>query len=92
MREEGKAIRDTPPFQEPPGLQVQMPAFQRRGIYPGSVGKCKGPSVGSASPPVQGGGHLDGQPVTQATWVCTRWVCDSTDMNEPGTLSQLRWT
>lgn len=85
-------MRDTPPFQEPPVLQVQMPAFQRHGICPRRVGKRKGPSVGSACPPVQGGGHSDGQPVKQATWVCTRWVCDSTDMSEPGTPSKLRWT
>lgn len=85
-------IRDTPAFQEPLGLPVQMPAFQRCGIYPRRVGKCKGPSVGSATPPVQGRDHQDGQPAKQATWVCTRWVCDSTDINEPGTLSQLRWT
>lgn len=60
-------MRATPAFQEPPGLQVQMPAFQRRGICPRRVGKRKGPGVGSVRPPVQGGGLSDSQPVKQAT-------------------------
>lgn len=56
--------------------------------YSRRVGKGKGPSVGSVPSPVQCRGRSDSQPVKHATWVCMCWVCDSIDINNPGTLSK----